>query len=61
MTPQRMYERFCKEFPGMKNQVVKYYRTKPRDTDYAIRITCKTGKALLFGVNKDDTWKLVLA
>lgn len=61
MTPQRVYERFCKEFPGMLPQIVKYYSCKPKDTDYAIKLVCKTGKSLVFGLNKDDTWKLVLA
>ena len=60
MTPESIYERFLKEFPDMRNQVVKFNTcrgdgTKPGS---AIRILLRNHRVLRFDLYNDGTWIL---
>lgn len=61
MTPEKIYEMFLTEFPNMKSQIVKWYG-RNRKTDLfekgSIRIVLKTGRTLIFGINRDGSWSL---
>lgn len=59
MTPERVYERFCQEFPGMVPKVVKWFHRNDSAADYSIRIMLKNHRSLIFNINKDGTWELV--
>ena len=62
MTPERVYERFLKEFPQMESQVDKFYKRTPRhrspDAADSIRIVLRNHRVLIFKVYKNGTWRL---
>lgn len=58
MTPEQVYARFCKEFPGVVPMVVKFFSRHPDDTDYAIRVVLNNNRSMIFGLNKDGSYKL---
>ena len=58
MTPEKVYERFWKEFPHMGTQVVRYFRRNTSSAKYSIRIMLKNGRSLIFSIKDDDTWIL---
>ena len=58
MTPERVYERFLKEFPDMEKQVSKYFHRHTDTADSSIRIVLRNKRTLIFSVNKDGTWIL---
>ena len=58
MTPEKVYERFCKEFPGVVPMVVKYFSRHPDDTDYSIRVLLNNDRSMIFGLNKDGSFIL---
>lgn len=58
MTPEKVYERFCKEFPEMPPQVSRWFRRHTDSADASIRIMLRNGRSLIFSVNKDGTWIL---
>lgn len=60
MTPERVYERFCKEFPNLVPQVKRWFRRHPDKSDYSIRVVLNNNRSLIFELNKDDTWSLGL-
>lgn len=58
MTPEKVYEKFCQEFPYMKSQVVKFFRRHTDSAAYSIRIILRNKQSLIFSINKDGTWLL---
>lgn len=58
MTPEKVYERFCKEFPDMVPQVTRWFRRHTDSAAYSIRLMLRNGRSLIFSINKDDTWIL---
>ena len=61
MTPEKIYELFCKEFPNVVPQVTKWFGRKRTNDKYekgSIRLVLKDGKTLIFGINGDGTWSL---
>lgn len=58
MTPEKVYERFLKEFPYMESQVKRWFKRHTDSAAYSIRIVLKNGNSLIFSINKDDTWIL---
>lgn len=55
MAPYRVWEKFIEVFPGMKNQVEKFYG----NGDNSIKLYLKTKKKLIFTITGPDTWDLV--
>jgi len=58
MAPERVWDRFCAEFPDMVNQVVKWTSRRTNDAAGSIRILLRNHRTLIFSVNKDNTWIL---
>ena len=58
MSPEKVYERFLKEFPDMANQVVKFTSRRDANAAGSVRILLRNHRTLIFTVNKDDTWHL---
>lgn len=58
MTPEKVYERFCKEFPDMVPQVTRWFRRHTDSAAYSIRLMLRNGRSLIFSINKDGTWVL---
>lgn len=58
MTPERVYERFSKEFPDLVPQVTRWFRRHTDSADASIRLMLRNGRSLIFSINKDDTWVL---
>ena len=54
MSPAMIWKRFIEVFPGMKNQVEKFYG----HGDNSIKLFLKTKKTLIFTVTGPDTWEL---
>ena len=58
MAPEKVYERFLKEFPDMESQVVRWYSRRTNTADASIRILLRNHRTLIFSINKDGTWIL---
>ncbi|MBO5629435.1 MAG: hypothetical protein J5965_10220 [Aeriscardovia sp.] len=58
MSPEKVYERFLKEFPDMESQVVKWYTRRTTTALASIRILLRNHRTLIFSINKDGTWIL---
>lgn len=62
MSPEAIYQMFCKEFPNAASQVTRWFGRKKRPGDTyekgSIRLVMKTGKTLIFGVHGDGSWSL---
>lgn len=58
MTPERVYERFAKEFPDLIPQVKRWFSRHTDSADASIRVMLRNGNSLIFSVNKDGTWIL---
>lgn len=58
MTPERVYERFSKEFPDLIPQVNRWFSRHTDSADASIRVMLRNGNSLIFSVNKDGTWIL---
>lgn len=58
MTPERVYERFLKEFPDMASQVTRWSSRRTNDSSSSIRILLRNHRTLIFDVYKDGTWSL---
>lgn len=58
MAPEKVYERFLKEFPDMESQVVRWYSRRTTTADASIRILLRNHRTLIFSINKDGTWIL---
>lgn len=58
MSPEKVYERFLKEFPDMESQVVKWYTRRTTTALASIRILLRNHRTLIFSVNHDGTWIL---
>lgn len=58
MTPEKVYERFLKEFPDMANRVVKFNSRRDADAAGSIILLLRNHRTLTFSVRKDGTWIL---
>lgn len=58
MTPERVYERFLQDFPGMESQVLKWYTRRTDTADASIRILLRNHRTLIYSINKDGSTTL---
>ena len=58
MTPERVWDKFCEEFPGVVPKVTKWFRRHTDSGESSIRVMLDTGKSLIFTINHDGTWVL---
>lgn len=58
MTKEKVYERFCQEFPAFVPQVAKWFGRHTDSALASIRLILKNGNTLIFSINKDGTYVL---
>lgn len=58
MTPEKVYERFCEEFPGLVPQVTRWFKRHTDSAEASIRLMLRNNRSLIFSINKDGTWVL---
>lgn len=58
LTKERVYEKFCQEFPDAVPQVVKWFGRHTDSAESSIRLMLRNGRSLIFSINRDGTWIL---